>query len=135
MPSLRAGLLCDLARQEMSGKYIAVGVYTLDLLFPSFPSAGQFTLFLQVQFPSDGKISLNMRVRIGDTVGPQLEAQLDGPQDQIAWMPVPLPALSIPGETTIYAEQLTDEGEWVSFFQIDVRKNETPAEEVGSILA
>lgn len=65
---LRTGFLCDDVRREDNGKYLFIGGYEHNVLFPMFPASHVFSIVILGESTKPHKFDLKLRVRFNEEV-------------------------------------------------------------------
>ena len=118
-------LVCDDIRQERSGKYILIGVYTGSIRVPKFPAPLMMALWLDAQVDlSSGPASLWVRAVLRSQqaedeqlfiVGGELAATAKAPDEQhVTYVPVPpQPGVIARAGEIVIQWRMTETDEWI----------------------
>jgi len=117
-----AALLCDHIRQEMSGKYILIGIYSSSIVFGSLPNFAQFQLFARANLHESGDHMIRIRVNVGGIENQRFEAEVNVVEPSEDWLPIPLQPIQFQVPGPLSSEQLGDDGEWSEFLKINVTR-------------
>lgn len=64
--AIDATLLCDDVRREMSGKFVVIGAYSINLVVPSFPQELAFAVYVEGEVITGGELVATLRVEDED---------------------------------------------------------------------
>ncbi|MGG7519662.1 hypothetical protein ACQ3G6_17440 [Allorhizobium undicola] len=82
--------VCDLVRQEQSGKFFFVGVYGSEIVFEQLPSPFVISLWMLLQSDKTGPVDFLIRGYM-----PEADAELFSFEGQFNILPGPWPALGV----------------------------------------
>lgn len=123
-----AAFLCDEVRQEASGKLIAIGIYSVDLVFQRLPSVANFTLMALIRTNQSGPQPIQIRLMLGEHQLASMSGEFSGREGSPTWVPIPLPTINFESAELMCAEVRLSSEEWQRFFELPVREREpTPA--------
>jgi hypothetical protein len=96
-------MLCDMVRQEMNGKFIAIGIYSSSVIFAGFPAIGQFQVFAKSRISQPGKHSLHVRTLVSGEEDQHVEAEMEVEKPSNEWLVLPLQPIQfkVPGPFTL----------------------------------
>lgn len=66
--NVRSALLCEGIRVELGNKVLVYGIYSGDILLPSFPQQIPLTVYLELRDAKPGTHPVGMRIRLNDTL-------------------------------------------------------------------
>lgn len=120
-----SALLCDDVRQEKNGKYILIGAYTGEILYPRFPAAGQFSAMCCLEVGEPSEASIQFRFKVDDEIVGDITGEVGSDTPGRMWVALSLPPMSFPGACIVSAEfRVNDTGEWEVFMSMPVRRIE-----------
>lgn len=120
-------LLCDQVRQEVSGKYIAIGIYSGAVIFGAFPGIASFTLFSRYSADSLGSHSMAVRTLVDGVENQRFEGGVEITETTEDWAPLPIQPIQFQVPGVLSAEQQDDQGNWREFFRVNVRRPDPTA--------
>lgn len=115
-----AAILCDLVRQEISKKYIAVGIYSSAVVFPSFPAIGTFQLLARMNSSEPGSHILKVRLLIADEENQRIEGEMEVERPGEDWLILPIQPVQFQVPGPMVAQYCDEKDEWKEFFRISV---------------
>jgi hypothetical protein len=110
---IEAIALCDLVRQESSGKLILIGLYNDIIMVQDLPAPLQFTVVPLVKAHKAGpfEVVVELRDQHGNSMLPQkisAAGAYAGEEGRAQWMPLPMPPfqMNLEGKYDVWVEFL-----------------------------
>lgn len=119
-------IICDDVRKEITNKFIIIGVYSNDIVFPSFPSNANLSLYSDIFIRKQGDFTLNVRILLDGKmiIGAEVQAQNNKPE-QLTSLILPPMTMSFPNECTLSFEISHDNKTWIRLASRRVIKGKT----------
>ncbi|WP_157091482.1 DUF6941 family protein [Methylobacterium nodulans] len=132
-PFVRAALLADDVRTEVTGKHIIIGTYGSDIGVPQFPAGLRFRLILVIEFGDHKKYELKVRLLgpSGDEFA-KFDAELEVEKPRTTQV-IPTIGFAIPFSSEgSFRVECFEEGEWKSVGIWNVAKADIPVPQLGA---
>ena len=115
-----AAILCDDIRKEDNGKYIAIGIYSSNVVVGMFPVISRYCLLMRARMEGAHSETLKFRVLVDGAEVQRMEGFIEGTQPGEDWLPIVLQPIKLDVPAPLTLEQESSEGEWSEFFRISV---------------
>lgn len=120
------GFVCDDVRREDNGKLIFIGAYSSDIVVPALPAVLILTLVVRVEMK--GEETLELQVRMGDTLLRKGKGKVRSNVAGGHWVPIPSIVLDkLTTEGRLDFEVRLGDGDWVTACSLPLRLRERPS--------
>lgn len=116
-------LLCDDVRQEVNGKFIAVGIYS-SIIIDEYPTTVRFWLLIKIIADETGFHEIRFRIKIGGEVSYEWSIEMEVTAVGENLLPILLQPSQLLFPTKYSAEYFTGD-RWEQFFEISVGRSPT----------
>lgn len=120
------GFVCDDVRREENGKLIFIGAYSSDVVVPALPAVLILTLVVRVEMK--GEATLELQVKMGDTLLRKGKGKVRSSAAGGHWVPIPSIVLDkLTTEGRLDFEVRLGDGDWVTACSLPLRLREQPS--------
>ena len=124
-PHIIAAIVCEDIRKEISNKDILIGVFSGDIVLPSFPSWLNLAFWLEIATAELAMHELRVRIQIGEQSPVEFKANLQISRVGEASVSLPGLQVQIDKPTELLLEQFVD-GNWQVFKRKKIIKGLLP---------
>ncbi|WP_409999415.1 DUF6941 family protein [Rhizobium leguminosarum] len=118
--------LCDIVRREDNGKYLLIGAYSNEIIFPAFPATFQFSLWFLAEHEvlRTDEIALRGRTSIDEDPFFTMEGEVEV-RDTSNWSPLGVGvAVTFREPCTLYIEAKINENDWILLREARIRQGD-----------
>lgn len=113
---ITSAIICDEVRFEVTNKLILLGVYTGDIIVPSFPAALSLSIYVVIEDLALGEHQFELRLT-GSDMRAEVEGQVHVEAAGPVGLPTPQVSMQFRNAGTMTLDIKVNDGEWMKVLE------------------